>query len=79
MGASVGTQVGIIDKLNPEIIRGGTIKYIEVDNEHPDLYICYIRANDEELNTKTDERFPFTYWEIMDLASEYLILDYEVV
>lgn len=78
MGVQIGTRVGIIDEIDPTLITSGTVRYIEVDDEFPDLYFIYVRADHEELNVNTDPKINTTFWKIIDLASEYLILDYEV-
>ena len=59
-------RVQLYDKYN------GVIKYIEPDNEIPELLWLYIIADDEYLNDKVDPRFPWKYFMILEDSNEYI-------
>lgn len=62
----VGTICNLIDQIDYEISTNCTIKYVEEDPEFPGLVYYYLIANNEALNNKTDPRFPWPFFEIVD-------------
>lgn len=67
----IGAIICIMDQIDPEIKTYGTIKFVEQDNEIPELQWLYIRANNEELNTQFDPRFG-AFWRIIEDSSDYI-------
>ena len=68
-----GTICELEDWINPEIKIVCTVKRIEPDEQQPeDILYYYLIANDEELNTKTDPRFPWKYYDILPVGSNRL-------
>ena len=68
----VGTICGLIDSIDESIITNCTIKAIEPDTDIPGLVYYYLIANNDDLNNKTDPRFPWRYFEIVDNATDRL-------
>lgn len=70
----VGTQVTIMDCIDPSIANTGSVKFIEPDTEDANLVWLYVRANDETLNTQVDPRIPTTFWRVIELNAPELII-----
>ena len=60
----VGDIIEVLDLVDYTVTYKGTIKMIEPDDEIPELWYLYIRANDESLNTQNDPRIG-SYWTIV--------------
>lgn len=56
MDYNIGDVVKITDKIDEEVSYAGTVRLIEKDEDIPELYWLYIRANNEELNIYVDPR-----------------------
>lgn len=61
----IGTIVTYFDELQPEDSVTCTIKYIEADEEIYGIWYYYLMANNDELNTQVDQRFPWRYFTIV--------------
>lgn len=70
-----GDIVEIADKIDPvnQPTTVATIKYIEPDNEIPNLFWLYLIANEELLNTNMHPTFGY-YWIIIENNSDYIRL-----
>lgn len=68
----VGDIVEVIDKIDPDFSNIATIKYIEPDNEYPELNWLYLVANEEVLNINL---YPSIgqYWTVMEDSSNYIV------
>lgn len=67
-----GKRVRILDRIQLYDKYNGVIKYIEPDNEIPELLWLYIIADDEHLNDKVDPRFMWKYFMILEDSNEYI-------
>ena len=70
----IGDIVKVTDNIDYESYNIGTIKFIEPDNEIKDLFWLYIIANDDSLNDKTDPKFSFHYWKILEHINPFIEL-----
>jgi hypothetical protein len=68
----IGKEVQLLDNILLNRADAGIIKFIEVDNDMPDIKWLYIRARDEQLNTMTDPKFPWSYFRIIESTNPYL-------
>ena len=68
----IGMVCGLIDNIDESIITNCTIKAIEPDMDIPGLVYYYLMANNEALNDKTDPRFPWRYFDIVDNTTDRL-------
>ena len=64
----VGTIVKIKDRVCDDVSVLATVKFVEPDNDFPNLYWYYFVANEEVLNDKLDNRFGL-YYEILEYCS----------
>lgn len=69
----VGDIVEVFDKIDPDFSDIATIKYIEPDNEYPELNWLYLVANEEVLNTNIHPLIG-EYWTVMEDSSSYIKL-----
>ena len=60
----VGDIIEVLDLVDYTVTYKGTIKMIEPDDEIPELWYLYVRANDESLNIHNDPRIG-NYWDIV--------------
>ena len=60
----VGDIIEVLDLVDYTVTYKGTIKMIEPDDEIPELWYLYVRANDESLNIQNDPRIG-NYWDIV--------------
>ena len=58
---------------NNEVSTLCTIKYVELSDNVHNLVYYYLMANNEELNNKSDPRFPWTYFRLSDSSDTKLI------
>ena len=68
----VGDIIEIMDNVDYSITTKGTIRLIEPDDEIPDLWYLYVRANDESLNIQLDPRIG-NYWTITRANDEPIV------
>lgn len=68
----VGDIIEIMDDIDYSITTKGTIRLIEPDDEIPDLWYLYVRANDESLNAQFDPRIG-NYWTITRANDEHIV------
>ena len=68
----VGDIIEIMDDIDYSITTKGTIRLIEPDDEIPDLWYLYVRANDESLNNQFDPRIG-NYWTITRVNDEHIV------
>ena len=68
----IGDICNLVDKLTLEDGVICTIKYIEQDDEIPEIYYYYLIANNESLNDKFDPNIGY-YYAIVESTNEYLI------
>ena len=66
----IGSVVSVKDKILDNMYTIATVKAKELDEDG--FIWLYLRANDEALNTNTDQRFPFTYWKVLEINSPNL-------
>lgn len=69
---ALGDRVQVIDRIDPDIVETGTIKYIEKDIDQ--LVWVYIVSDNEMLNDKVDPKFNWRYWQILAYDDPYLSL-----
>jgi hypothetical protein len=69
----IGDIVEIIDKIDTTISSIATVRFIEPDNEIPDLFWIYLMANEEVLNTNLHPVIGY-YWDVIPNNSEYIKL-----
>ena len=72
MDLPIGMVCGLIDSIDESIITNCTIKAIEPDMDIPGLVYYYLIANNDALNDKTDPRFPWRYFDIVDNTTDRL-------
>ena len=70
----VGDIVSIADKIDPDIKTIATIKYIEPDDEFPNLNWLYLIANEEVLNDTDIHPVIGPYWRIIEDCSPCITL-----
>jgi len=63
-----GNIIEVYNDLTGELTEGIVI-YTEVDNEFPELLHIYLKADDVNLDTLQDYRFPELYWTIITISS----------
>ena len=68
----VGDIIEVLDLVDYTVTYKGTIKMIEPDDEIPELWYLYVRANDESLNIHNDQRIG-SYWDIVRANDERII------
>ena len=68
----VGDIIEVLDLVDYTVTYKGTIKIIEPDDEIPELWYLYVRANDESLNIHDDPRIG-NYWDIVRANDERII------
>ena len=69
----IGTIVTYFDDLMPENSVTCTIKYVEPDEEIYGIWYYYLMANNDELNTQVDARFPWKYFTIVHHEAKNVI------
>lgn len=67
-----GTICELEDWINPTNVITCTIKMVEPDEQMPNIVYYYIIANNDELNTKTDPRFPWRFYDILPAGTTRL-------
>ena len=72
MKYNIGDVVTLYDKVDDEVYNTGVIKFIEQDDQIPNVFWLYVMANNENLNDKFDPRLPFRFWTIVENTSPYL-------
>lgn len=69
----IGDIVEVADKLDTDIKVTATVKYIEKDDEIPDLYWLYLVSNDISMNINFDSRIG-NFWDMSANTSDYIRL-----
>ena len=71
----IGDIVEIADEVDPENqpTEIATVRYIEQDNDFPELFWIYLIANEEVLNMNAHPAFGF-YWKIIPNTYDYIRL-----
>ena len=69
----IGDIVEVFDKIDPnnQPTNIGTVKYIERDNDLPNLFWVYVIANEEVLNVNIHPTIGY-YWEIFPSDSPHV-------
>lgn len=72
---NIGDTVLVTDQITCLPRATATVKYVEQDNEIPELYWVYLVVGNVSLNDKFDPN-PYigNYWEVMESFSPYLSL-----
>lgn len=60
----IGTIVNFIDRIDPMIRTLCTVKFIEEDDDYPNLFYYYLVANNQDLNIHQHPQFG-NYFEIV--------------
>ena len=71
----IGDIVEIADEIDPENqpTEIATVKYIEQDDDFPELFWIYLVANEEVLNINSHPAFGF-YWKVVPESYDYMRL-----
>ena len=69
---NIGDVVTLYDNIDDDLYNTGVIRFMEQDDQIPNLFWLYIMANDETLNVNMDPRFPFFYWRIVEASDPHL-------
>ena len=69
----IGTICNLVDRVDPTEGTMCTVRFIERDEEDPDLYYYYLMANSDEKNIYNDPRFG-RYFAFVEYNNPYLLL-----
>lgn len=67
-----GTICILQDWINPLMEITCTVKHVEPDEEDPRILYYYLMTNDENLNIRTDPRFPWPFYDMIPAGSTRL-------